>query len=79
MPGMELPSGQKRAPMKSEKEEARKGLIAKIMRGDIGSFFAQGNPDCLKLKPLVYGVPNKVGNPRDDKQPNKNKLLKRLR
>lgn len=76
---MELPSGQKRAPMKSEKEEARKGLIAKIMRGDIGTFFVQDTPDIRNIKPLVYSIPNKISNPREEKVPNKKKLLERLR
>ena len=65
--------------MKSEKEEARKGLIAKIMRGDIGTFFVQNDPVIHNIKPLVYSVPNKLGNPKDDRQPNKRKLLNKLR
>lgn len=79
LPGMELPSGQKRAPMKSEKEEARKGLIAKIMRGDIGTYFSTGDPLIHDLKPLVYQTPNKISNPKEEKIPNKNKLLNKLR
>ena len=79
LPGMELPSGQKRAPMKSEKEEARKGLITKIMRGDIGTFFVQEDPAIDNIKPLVYQVANKMSNPKDDRAPNRNKLLNRLR
>ena len=65
--------------MKSEKEEARKGLIAKIMRGDIGTFFAQEDPVINNIKPLVYRIPTKVSNPKDEKKPNQNKLLKKLR
>jgi hypothetical protein len=79
LPGMELPSGQKRAPMKSEKEEARKGLIVKIMRGDIGTFFVQEDPAISQIKPLVYQVPNKISNPKDERKPNRSKLLNKLR
>ena len=67
---MELSSGQKRAPMKSEKEEARKGLIAKIMRGDIGTFFAQEDPVINNIKSLVYRILTKVSNPKEEKKPN---------
>jgi hypothetical protein len=42
-PGMNLPSDQPRAPMKSEKEVARKGLLNKIMKGEIQTFYVQGN------------------------------------
>lgn len=76
---MNLASDQPRAPMKSEKEVARKGLIAKIMRGDIGTFFVQVTDDINKIKPLVYLVPDKISNPKDDKKPNTGKLLKKLR
>lgn len=76
---MELLSGQKRAPMKSEKEKARKGLIAKIMRGDIGTFFVQEDPAINNIKPLVYQVPNKISNPKEERRPNQNKLYKKLR
>lgn len=79
LPGMELLSGQKRAPMKSEKEKARKGLIAKIMRGDIGTFFVTEDEAINNIKPLVYQVPNKISNPKDEKKPNQNKLYKKLR
>lgn len=40
---MNLPSDQPRAPMKSEKEVARKGLLNKIMKGEIQTFYVQGN------------------------------------
>ena len=79
LPGMELPSGQKRAPMKSEKEKARTGLIAKIMRGDIGTFFVQEDPAINNYRPLVYLVPNKISNPKEERTPNKSKLLNKLR
>lgn len=79
LPGMNLPSEQPRAPMKSEKEVARKGLISKIMRGDIGTFFVQVSNDINGIKPLVYLVPDKITNPKEDKKPNQNKLLKKLR
>ena len=49
------------------------------MRGDIGSFFAQASDDIRGIKPLVYLVPDKITNPKDDKKPNQNKLLKKLR
>ena len=74
-----MPSGQKRAPMKSEKENARKGLIVKIMRGDIGTFFVQDDPAIASIKPLVYQVPNKISNPKEDRKPNQNKLMNKLR
>lgn len=79
MPGMNLQGDQLRAPKKSEKEVARKFLINKIMRGDIGTFFVQATDDINNIKPLVYLVPDKVTNPKDDKKPNQNKLLKKLR
>lgn len=44
---------------------ARKGLIAKIMRGDISTFFVQEDPAINNIKPLVYQVPNKINNPKD--------------
>lgn len=78
-PGMNLPSDQPRAPMKSEKEVARKGLLNKIMKGEIQTFYVQGNSVIDELKPLVYRIPDKITNPKDDKKPNQSKLLKKLR
>jgi hypothetical protein len=40
---MNLASDQPRAPMMSEKNLARKGLLSKIMRGDIGTFYVQAS------------------------------------
>ena len=79
LPGMNITSGLNRAPTKPEKERARVGLIEKIMNGDIGTFFVQGTGEYNNILPLVYSVPDKVSNPKDDKKPNQNKLLKKLR
>lgn len=55
------------------------GLIEKIMNGDITTFFVQATGEYNEILPLVYSVPDKVSNPKDDKKPNTNKLLKKLR
>jgi hypothetical protein len=55
------------------------GLIEKIMNGDIGTFFVQATGEYNEILPLVYRVPDKVNSPKDDKKPNQNKLLKKLR
>lgn len=78
-PGMNLPSDQPRAPMKSEKEVARKGLLNKIMKGEIQTFYVQASGEYDEFKPLVYRIPDKITNPKDDKKPNQSKLLKKLR
>ena len=49
------------------------------MRGDISSYFAQNSPAITLMKPLVYELPDKAGNPKDDRQPNRKKLLNKLR
>lgn len=49
------------------------------MRGDIDTFFVQATEDIHKNKPLVYLVPDKITNPKDDRKPNQNKLLNKLR
>ena len=77
---MNLSSDQPRAPMKSEKEVAREGLIKKIMKGEIGTFYVQGlTEEINRDHPLVYKVPDKISNPKEDKKPNQSKLLKKLR
>jgi len=58
---------------------ARGGLIEKIMNGNIGTFFVQATGEYNEKLPLVYRVPDKINNPKDDKKPNQNKLLKKLR
>jgi len=58
---------------------ARGGLIEKIMNGNIGTFFVQASNEINDKKPLVYLVPDKINNPKDDKKPNQSKLLKKLR
>lgn len=57
----------------------RGGLIEKIMNGNIGTFYVQASPEIHDRKPLVYLVPDKINNSKDDKKPNQNKLLKKLR
>lgn len=79
LPGMNIANGLGRAPTKPEKEKARVGLIEKIMNGDIGTFFVQATGEYNEKLPLVYNVPDKVSNPKDDKKPNQDKLLKKLR
>ena len=79
LPGMNITSGLGRAPTKPEKEKARVGLIEKIMNGDITTFFVQATGEYNEILPLVYLVPDKVNNPKDDKKPNTDKLLKKLR
>lgn len=54
-------------------------MIEKIMNGDIGTFFVQASGEYNERLPLVYLVPDKVSNPKDDKKPNQDKLLKKLR
>ena len=49
------------------------------MKGEITTFYVQSLPEIDQMKPLVYSIPNKVSNPKDDKKPNQNKLLKKLR
>lgn len=77
--GMNITNGLGRAPTKSEKEKARVGLIEKIMNGNIGTFFIQTTGHYNEKYPLVYRVPDKISNPKDDKKPNQSKLLKKLR
>jgi hypothetical protein len=76
---MNITNGLGRAPTKSEKEKARVGLIEKIMNGNIGTFFIQTTGHYNEKYPLVYRVPDKISNPKDDKKPNQSKLLKKLR
>lgn len=49
------------------------------MNGDIGTFFVQASGEYNERLPLVYSVADKVSNPKDDKKPNQDKLLKKLR
>lgn len=49
------------------------------MNGNIGTFFVQATGEYYEKYPLVYKVPDKLNNPKDDKKPNQNKLLKKLR
>lgn len=49
------------------------------MRGDIGTFYVQDTGEYDQRKPLVYKIPDKISNPKDDKKPNQNKLLNKLR
>lgn len=49
------------------------------MKGEITVFYVQANGEYDEMKPLVYRIPSKVNNPKDDKKPNQNKLLKKLR
>lgn len=76
---MNITSGAKRAPTKPEKEKARVVLIDKIMNGDISTFYVQGTKEYDMEIPLVYKTPDKQQAQKDDKKPNQNKLLKKLR
>jgi len=49
------------------------------MKGEIQSFYVQGNAAYDEMKPLVYIIPDKITNPKDDKKQNTSKLLKKLR
>ena len=78
--GMRIPEVVGRAPTKPEKEKARTGLIEKIMAGNIEQVYAQELANKYNdTKPLVYEMPDKSMNPKDDKKPNQNKLLNKLR
>lgn len=55
------------------------GLIEKIMAGDITTFYIQESEKYEERLPLVYSVNDKANNPKDDKKPNQDKLLKKLR
>lgn len=77
--GIKIANGLNRAPTKPEKEKARVGLIEKIMAGDITTFYIQESEKYEERLPLVYSVNDKANNPKDDKKPNQDKLLKKLR
>ncbi len=49
------------------------------MHGDISTFYVQGTGQYDKILPLVYQIPDKVSNPKDDKKTNQFKLIKKLR
>lgn len=49
------------------------------MKGEIQTFYIQGSEYYDQMKPLVYRIPDKITNPKDDKKPNQSKLLKKLR
>ena len=69
-----------RAPTKSEKEHTRTGLIARIMAGAIDPFYTQYQKEKYQNnEPLVFGMAEKISNSKDDKKPNTNKLLNKLR
>lgn len=71
-------SGDK-VPTKQEKDRARTALIEKILLGEIKTFFVQGSPEINGEKPLVYQTPPKFTAPKDKKQRDNEKLMKKLR
>ena len=68
-----------KVPTKQEKDKARKVLIDKIMAGEISSVFVQQSPDIFNNRPLCYGLPGKTMVAPDEKKPNHDRLIKKLR
>jgi hypothetical protein len=49
------------------------------MAGDISTFYSTASGTYNENLPLVYLTPEKMVSPKDDKKPNQNKLLNKLR
>lgn len=49
------------------------------MTGDISTFYSTASGTYNDNLPLVYLTPDKMAGPKDDKKPNQNKLLNKLR
>lgn len=49
------------------------------MQGEISTFYVQGTGEYDKVLPLVYQIPDKMLSSKEDKEPNKEKLIKKLK
>jgi hypothetical protein len=49
------------------------------MQGEISTFYVQQSGEYNEKVPLVYLIPDKIVNPKDNKEPNLNKLMKKLK
>ena len=68
-----------RVPTKQQKDKERKNVIAKVLAGEINTFFVQDAPEINLPLPLSYQTPTKLAVSPEDRPQRKDKLIAKLR